>query len=85
VGILDNSTLRTYRRQAIVGIVATVAVITPGGDPISLIALSIPMVIFYEMSIVFGRLLNRKRAKDGDTDSSDTDSSNTDSLTSTES
>lgn len=79
VGILDNSTLRTYRRQAIVGVVAAVAVITPGGDPISLIALSIPMIVFYELAIVFGRLLNRKRAKSGEIDNSDTDS-----LTSTE-
>jgi sec-independent protein translocase protein TatC len=63
VGILDNSTLRKYRRQAIVGITAAVALITPGGDPISLIALSIPMCIFYELSIVFGRVLNRRRSK----------------------
>lgn len=63
MGILDNSSLRKYRRQAIVGITAAVAIITPGGDPISLLALSIPMCIFYELSIVFGRVLNRSRAK----------------------
>lgn len=64
VGVLDNSTLRQFRRQAICGIVIIVAVITPGGDPISLIALSVPMYIFYEVSILVGRVITRRRARD---------------------
>lgn len=61
VGILDNKVLRSYRRHAVVGIVALVAVITPGGDPISLIALSIPMYLFYEAAILIGWLIARRR------------------------
>ena len=48
------TTLRKVRRYAIVGICVLVAVITPSGDPISMLALSVPMVIFYEVSIIIG-------------------------------
>lgn len=60
VGILQPSTLAGVRRQALVGIVAAVAVLTPGGDPISLLALSVPMYVFYETSILIGRLMRRR-------------------------
>jgi sec-independent protein translocase protein TatC len=62
VGVLDPDTLARVRRQACVGIVALVAILTPGGDPISLAALSVPMYLFYELSIVVGRLVRRRRA-----------------------
>lgn len=47
------------RRYAIVGIVVLVAVITPSGDPFSLAILSVPMYLFYEASIIVGRLARR--------------------------
>ena len=62
-GILHNKTLRKGRRFAIVGIVILVAVVTPSGDPITLLALSIPMYLFYEISIVFGILRERRSRK----------------------
>ena len=62
-GILSNETLRSWRRYAIVGIVVLVAVITPSGDPISLAALSVPMYLFYEASVLVGRMLVRRRRK----------------------
>ncbi|MEL7207056.1 MAG: twin-arginine translocase subunit TatC [Actinomycetota bacterium] len=62
-GVLSNETLRSWRRYAIVGIVVMVAVITPSGDPISLLALSVPMYLFYEASILIGRLIDRRRRK----------------------
>jgi sec-independent protein translocase protein TatC len=43
-------------------IAAVVAVATPSGDPISMLALTIPMILFYEAAIIFGRLLERRRA-----------------------
>ncbi len=55
-GILTADTLAKFRRYAIVGIVVLVAVITPSGDPISLLMLSVPMYVFYELSIVIGRV-----------------------------
>jgi sec-independent protein translocase protein TatC len=62
-GILSVSTLRRFRRWAIVGIVVFVAVITPSGDPISLLVLSVPMVLFYEISIWFGWWWNRRKGR----------------------
>ena len=62
-GILSNETLRSWRRYAIVGIVVMVAVLPPSGDPFSLAALSIPLYVFYEMSILVGRIIVRRRDK----------------------
>ena len=62
-GIIDYRQLRSFRRYAIVGICVLVAVITPSGDPISMLMLSVPMVLFYEVSIIVGRVMEkRKRA-----------------------
>ena len=62
-GIIDYRQLRSFRRYAIVGICVLVAVITPSGDPISMLMLSVPMVLFYEIAIVIGRMMEkRKRA-----------------------
>ena len=61
-GILGVAQLRSARRYAWVGITILVAVITPSGDPISMLMLSVPMVLFYEISILVGRILERRRA-----------------------
>ena len=62
VGVLEVDSLRRARRFAIVGITVLVAVITPSGDPFSMLMLSLPMVAFYEISILAGRFLARRRA-----------------------
>jgi sec-independent protein translocase protein TatC len=61
-GVLTPTILRRWRRYAVVIIAAVVAVATPSGDPISMLALTIPMILFYEAAIIFGRLLERRRA-----------------------
>src|SRR5437879_3455881 len=58
-GVLSSRRLAGWRRPAIVIIVAFAAVITPSQDPISLFAMAIPMYIFYEASILIGKLLKR--------------------------
>ncbi len=63
VGVLTPQQLAGVRRYAIVGIVIIVAVATPSGDPYSLTALSVPMILFYEISILIGRLFQRRRAR----------------------
>jgi len=60
--IVNTALLRRIRRYAIVGICIVVAVITPSGDPISMLMLSVPMVIFYEIAILIGGLLTRRQA-----------------------
>lgn len=61
--VVTPKQLSKWRRHAIVIIVVVVAVLTPSGDPISLTALALPMIIFYEGSIVIGRLVYRHRRK----------------------
>ncbi len=63
LGIVNHRSLAKQRRLAIVGIVILVAVITPSGDPISLLALAGPMYLFYEGAIIFGKLRDRRRRK----------------------
>ncbi len=63
VGVLDSVKLRQFRRYAIVLVFVVDAVITPSTDPISLFALAIPMCIFYEIAILFGRVRERRHRK----------------------
>ena len=61
VGVVTPAVLRRVRRYASVGIVALVAVLTPSGDPFTLLVLSVPMLLFYEIAILVGVLRNRRR------------------------
>jgi sec-independent protein translocase protein TatC len=61
-GIVTPRLLASFRRYAIVGICVVVAVITPSGDPISMLMLSVPMCIFYEVAIIVGRIMERRRS-----------------------
>ncbi len=58
-GVLTSRRLGSWRRPAAVVIVAVAAIITPSQDPYSLLALAGPMYLFYEGSILVGRLLHR--------------------------
>jgi sec-independent protein translocase protein TatC len=57
--IITTRQLRHVRRWAAVGIVAFAAVITPSQDPYSLFFMAVPMYLFYEASIIIGRILKR--------------------------
>jgi sec-independent protein translocase protein TatC len=57
--VLTTRQLRRWRRPAILIIVIFAAVITPSQDPYSLFAMAVPMYIFYEGSIIIGRVLKR--------------------------
>jgi sec-independent protein translocase protein TatC len=58
-GVVDSKRLRKWRRPAAVVIFIVAAVITPSQDPYSLFAMAIPMCIFYEASILVGRVLGK--------------------------
>jgi sec-independent protein translocase protein TatC len=51
--------LVSWRRWAIVLITLFAAIITPSSDPFSMLALAVPMYVFYEVSILLGKLLGR--------------------------
>lgn len=59
VGVLPTSKLRKWRRQAFLIILIFAAVITPSQDPYTLFAMAGPMYIFYEASILIGRILKK--------------------------
>lgn len=59
VGVLTTARLRSWRRWSILGIAVFAAVITPSSDPYSMLAMMIPMVLFYEGSIIVGRLMKK--------------------------
>jgi sec-independent protein translocase protein TatC len=58
-GVLSTRQLRKFRRGAIIIIVIASGVLTPSSDPFSMLAMAIPMLVFYEMSIIIGRLMKR--------------------------
>jgi sec-independent protein translocase protein TatC len=58
-GVVPSSKWRRWRRPAIVVICLVAAVITPSSDPFSFLAMAVPMLLFYEGSIVVGRALHK--------------------------
>ena len=60
VGILTPKFLRTYRRHAIVSIMILSAFITPP-DPVSMIIMTFPLIILYEISILVSAGVNRAK------------------------
>lgn len=59
VGLVPIKTWRGRRRPAIVVICAVAAVITLSSDLFSFIAMAIPMLLFYEGSILVGRAMGK--------------------------
>ena len=57
--VITTAQLRHARRWAAVGIVTFAAIITPSQDPYSLFFMAVPMYLFYESSIIIGRILKR--------------------------
>jgi sec-independent protein translocase protein TatC len=62
IGILKPRQLLSWWRYATVVIAVVAAVITPSGDPISMLALAIPMEILYFLAIAVGAIVARRPA-----------------------
>jgi sec-independent protein translocase protein TatC len=58
-GVVSSATWRRWRRPAIVVICLVAAIITPSSDPFSFLAMAVPMLVLYELSIVVGRLMKK--------------------------
>jgi sec-independent protein translocase protein TatC len=52
LGILKKEMMTKYRRHAICAVVILAAVITPSGDPFSLMIVAIPLYLLYEFSVL---------------------------------
>jgi sec-independent protein translocase protein TatC len=58
-GAVPTRKWRKWRRPAIVIMVIVAAIVTPSNDPYSFLAMAVPMLIFYELAIIVGRILKK--------------------------
>jgi sec-independent protein translocase protein TatC len=59
VGVVTSQKLRKWRRYSILGIAIFAAIITPSSDPYTMLAMTVPMCLFYEAAIIIGRLMKK--------------------------
>ena len=60
LGAVTSLRLRQSRRWAVLNIVVFAAVITPSGDPLTLMLLAVPMYVLYEVAILAVRFILKK-------------------------
>ena len=60
VGGVASKTLRSNRRWALLVILIAAAIITPSGDPMTLMLLSVPLYVLYELTILAIRIILRR-------------------------
>ena len=58
---MSPRTLLKSWRYATIGMFVIAAVITPSGDPVTLMMLALPMLLLYFVAILIGWLVLRKR------------------------
>jgi len=51
-GIISRGTMRKSRRYAVVAILILAAVLTPTGDPFTMLVVAVPLYMLYEFSIL---------------------------------
>jgi len=61
-GIVPTKALKTNRRISVVAVVLLAAVITPTGDPFTLLVMAVPMYLSYEVAIVIGGRMSKTRS-----------------------
>lgn len=62
VGLATSKGMAAKRKYAIVGVFIVAAIFTPP-DPLSQLALAVPIIILYEISIIMAKMVEKKRAE----------------------
>jgi sec-independent protein translocase protein TatC len=62
IGILSYEQLKSGRKFAVVGVFIVAAILTPP-DPISQVAMAVPLMALYELSVQSVRVIDRRRKK----------------------
>jgi sec-independent protein translocase protein TatC len=73
VGVVDDKFLRKRRRYAILIMALVATFITPSQDAFSMLAMFIPLLVLYELSIPLARLVQPKREADADAEDTSDD------------
>lgn len=68
LGIVPTEQLRSARRYMAVIILIIGALIVPGGDPISLMIMVVPLYVLYELSMIIGGRMSKRRLNDMSTE-----------------
>lgn len=55
LGLVNRAFLKKYRRHAVVVIMLVAAVLTPTGDPFTMLVVALPLYLLYELSILICR------------------------------
>ena len=67
VGIVSVAQLRANRRYALL-VVAVVAMLLPGQDPITMLTIMVPLYVLFEASILLARFVDRRAPTPDETD-----------------
>jgi sec-independent protein translocase protein TatC len=68
VGAVTPQQLRKQWRIAVMVVFVIAAIITPSGDPISMLALAVPMSVLYVVAVVIGFVAQRRKRKKSQND-----------------
>jgi sec-independent protein translocase protein TatC len=58
-GVVSSAQLMRWWRPAVIIITLVAAIFTPTGDPLSMLLLMVPLIVFYFLAIAVGKLLRR--------------------------
>ncbi len=62
MGLVEVSTLRKYRRHAIVAIFIIAAIVTPTTDPLNMSLFALPLFVLYELAIIVASFVGKRRS-----------------------